>query len=100
MENIGTLFPTLVLGSESDRFMYISIIIQVIVFIALIISIIRVIKFYLKNLELKKEPNKNQEEIEKNLEKMSKSIKLVVKIGALVFVLAIATQVISSLIYK
>lgn len=92
MENLGLGIPKNVFANES----FVSIIIQVIIFLAIACIVIRVITLYFKNMELKRDPVKNQAEIEGNTAKIEKTIKYFVKIGGIVFAIVLVVMIILS----
>lgn len=95
MDNIGLGFPTVIVPENN----YISVIIQCIVFFIIICLVIYIIRLYFKNIELKKEPEKNQTEIEKNLTKIENLKKTFLKIGGIIFAVVILVTIILSNFY-
>lgn len=96
MENFGTIFPSLIVGENQIKGYYITTTIQCIAFFIITCFIIRIVKLYFKNIELKKESEKNQKEIEENFEKIGLTLKLLIKVGFIVFTLVILSQLILS----
>ncbi len=95
MENIGTIFPKVVIPEHTD----LSILIQVAVFVIIIGLIIYVLRLYFKNMELKNNPEKNQTEIEENINRIEKIKKAFLKYGGIIFAIVIMATIILSNFY-
>lgn len=93
MDSLGTIFPTLIVGEKSVYSEYISLGIQIVLFLLFIIAVVRIIKLYLENLELNKDSEKNSEEIVKNTEKLSKTISILIKVASIIFMIIVLSQI-------
>ena len=92
MEILGVQIPTLAVTEEN----FMSIIIQGILFVIIAFIMIEIVSLYFKNIELKKDPEKNQAEIQENFAKIEKIKKSFVKIGGIVFAVIFMTMIILS----
>ena len=64
----------------------ISIVLQVIVFCVFAFIMLKMVKLYFENIELKKEPEKNREQIKENFDKIKNIRVKFVKIGGIIFI--------------
>ena len=95
MENIGLSLPTVVIPENN----IISIIMQILTFVMIAGIVIYMVVLYFKNIELNKNPEKNQAEIEKNFENIKTIRKKFLKIFGIFFCVVILATIILSNFY-
>lgn len=79
---------------EEDNIVFI--ILKIIVFCVFAFIMIKMVKIYLKNIELKQDPEKNKEEIKENFDKIKNIIAKFIKIGSIVFTIIMVMLIILS----
>ena len=92
--------PTLIVAGDSIKVNQVLAVIQAILFIVLFAIIIGVIIMYFKTISLKSEKKISNKQVEKNLEKIEKILRILVKVGAIIFVVVIISQIILGNFYE
>lgn len=106
MKNFQNIFsvipqiPTLIVAGDSVKVNQVLAVIQAILFVVLFAIIIGVIIMYFKTISLKSEKKISNKQVEKNLEKMEKILRNLVKVGAIIFVVVILSQIILGNFYE
>ena len=83
-----------VLSIKEDNVLFI--ILPIIVVIVVLAFMSKILKLYLKNIELGKDKEKNSKEIQENLEKISVLSRKTIKVSAIIFSIVIITLIILS----